>query len=139
MSRLSGIDALRDPLVNRGTGFSLEAREQLGLTGLLPAQVEPIETQVARVLAALRAKASPIEQYAHLAALQNDNETLLFRTLVDHLEELLPVVYTPTVGQACLEWSHLFQRPRGLYITPRERGRVRDVLRRWPQPRVGVI
>ena len=139
MGMLSGVDALRDPLVNRGTGFSLEARERLGLTGLLPPQVESIELQAARVLAALRAKPSPIEQYAHLAALQNDNETLFFRTLIDHLEELLPVVYTPTVGQACLEWSHLVQRPRGLYITPRERGRIRDVLRRWPRPRVGVI
>jgi malate dehydrogenase (oxaloacetate-decarboxylating)(NADP+) len=134
-----GIEVLRDPLVNRGTGFSLDERERLGLTGLLPPQVETIETQAARVLAAVRARSAPIDKYAYLAALQNENETLYFRTLIDNLEELLPCVYTPTVGQACLEWSRLYERPRGLYITPRERGRVRDVLRRWPRQTVGII
>jgi len=132
-------DALRDPLANRGTAFSLEERERLGLTGLLPPQVEAIETQAARVLAAVRAKSAPIDRYAYLAALQNENETLFFRTLIDNLEELLPFVYTPTVGQACLEWSRIYERPRGLYITPRERGRMRDVLRRWRRQEVGII
>jgi malate dehydrogenase (oxaloacetate-decarboxylating)(NADP+) len=132
-------DILRDPLTNRGTAFTLEEREKLGCTGLLPPRVERIEEQVARALASVRARSTPLEKYCDLAALQGENETLFFRTLIDHLEELLPVVYTPTVGQACLDWSRIYQRPRGLYITPRERGRIADVLRRWPRTSVGVI
>ena len=139
VKELPGIDLLRDPLANRGTGFSLEERERLGLTGILPPRVEQIEAQVARTLAIVRAKSLPIDKYCHLAALQNENETLFFRTLIDNLEALVPIVYTPTVGQACLEWSRIYERPRGLYITPRERGHIRDVLRRWPQRTVGVI
>ena len=132
-------DILRDPLTNRGTAFSLEERDRLVCTGFLPPRVETIEEQVARVLASARARSSPLEKYCDLAALRAENETLFFRALIDNLEELLPVVYTPTVGQACLEWSRIYQRPRGLYITPRERGLVRDVLRRWPRKSVGVI
>jgi malate dehydrogenase (oxaloacetate-decarboxylating)(NADP+) len=135
----AGVGVLRDPLANRGTGFSHDDRQRLGLTGLLPPRVEPIEAQVARVLAMVRAKSTPIDKYVYLAALQNDNETLFFRALIDNLEELVPVVYTPTVGQACLDWSRIYERPRGLYITPRERGHIREVLRRWPQRSVGVI
>ena len=100
MDRLRGIHVLRDALANRGTGFSLDERERHGLTGLLPPRVEPIEAQAARVLARLRALSSPIDKYCHLAALQDENETLFFRTLIDNLEELVPIVYTPTVGQA---------------------------------------
>jgi malate dehydrogenase (oxaloacetate-decarboxylating)(NADP+) len=136
---VKGIDVLRDPLANKGTAFTPEERQGLAVTGQLPARVETIEEQVARVLASLRSKPSAIEKFGYLAALQNENETLFFRTLIDNLEETVPVVYTPTVGQACLEWSRIYQRPRGLYITPRERGRVRHVLRSWPQPDVGII
>jgi len=136
---MTGIEILRDPLANKGTAFTLEERERLGLTGLLPARAETIDEQVGRVLANLRAKPSPIEKFVYLAALRDANETLFFRALIDNLEELLPLVYTPTVGQACLEWSRIWQRPRGLYLTPREHGRVREVLRRWPGRKVGVI
>lgn len=136
---MSIVDVLRDPLANRGTAFTLEERERLGLAGLLPARVETIEEQLARVLANVRAKTSALDQFVHLAALQNENETLFFRALIDNLEELLPIVYTPTVGQACLQWSQIYQRPRGLYITPREGGRIRDVLHRWPRQDVGII
>jgi len=133
------IDILRDPLANKGTAFTPEERQRLGVTGLIPPRVETIEEQVARVLANVAAKPSAIEKFVYLAALQNENETLFFRTLIDHLEELVPVVYTPTVGQACLEWSRIYQRPRGLYITPRERGRIREMLGRWPQRDVGIV
>ena len=136
---MKGIDVLGDPLANKGTAFSLEERERYGLGGFLPPRVERIEEQVVRVLAALRAKPSPIEKHCYLAALHGENETLYFRTLIDNLAELVPIVYTPTVGQACLDWSRIYEGPRGLYITPRERGRIRDVLRRWPHERVGVI
>ncbi len=139
MDNPTGIDLLRDGLANRGTGFSLEERQRLGLVGLLPPRVESIEAQAERVLARVRALASPLDKYCYLAALQDENETLFFRALIDNLEELVPIVYTPTVGQACLEWSRIYLRPRGLYVTPRERGRIRDVLRRWPRRQVGVI
>ncbi len=135
----SGIDLLRDPLSNRGTAFTLEERERLHLTGLLPPRVEAIDDQVSRVLAQVRARPSALDRFVYLAGLQNDNETLFFRALTDNLEELLPVVYTPTVGQACLEWSRIYQRPRGLYITPDERGRIASVLRRWPRRDVGIV
>jgi len=129
----------RDPLANKGTAFSLQERERLGIEGRLPPRVETIEEQVARVLASVRAKPAPIDRYCDLAAVQCENETLFYRALIDHLEELLPVVYTPTVGQACLDWSRIYQRPRGLYVTPRDRGRIAQMLRHWPRSQVGVI
>lgn len=132
-------DLLHDALRNKGTAFSIEERDRLGLAGFLPPRVETIEEQAERALAAVRARSTPIEKYCCLAALQDTSETLFFRVLTDHLAELVPIVYTPTVGQACLDWSRIWQRPRGLYITPRERGRIRGVLRRWPCRDVGVI
>jgi malate dehydrogenase (oxaloacetate-decarboxylating)(NADP+) len=101
--------------------------------------VESLEEQTVRVLANLRAKANPLEQYRYLSALQNENETLFYRVALDHLEETLPIIYTPTVGQACLEWSRLYERPRGLYISAAQHaGRVADLLRDWPR-RAGII
>jgi len=132
-------DLLRDPLINRGTAFSAAERERLKLTGWLPPRVETLAEQAARVLEAVRAKPSPIERYAYLAGIQNENETLFYRVVIDHLKELLPVVYTPTVGQACQEWSRLYVRPRGLYITPDHRGRIGDILASWPQRDVAII
>jgi malate dehydrogenase (oxaloacetate-decarboxylating)(NADP+) len=136
---MNHLDLMRDPLTNKGTAFSLAERQRFGLAGFLPPSVERIENQAARVLAAVRAGSTPIEKYCYLAQVQNENETLFFRTLIDNLAELVPIVYTPTVGQACLDWSRIYVRPRGLYITPRERGRIRDLLRRWPRERVGII
>jgi malate dehydrogenase (oxaloacetate-decarboxylating)(NADP+) len=132
-------DVLDEALLNRGTAFTLEERARLGLDGRLPPRVETIGEQVARVRAALRAKSSAIEQFEYLAALRDENETLFFRALIDDLETLVPIVYTPTIGQACLDWSRIYRRPRGLYITPRERGRIAGVLRAWPQREVGII
>ena len=134
-----GFDVLRDALRNKGTAFTPEERECLGLAGMLPPRVETIAEQVARVLANVRAQPSPMAKFGYLAALQDENETLFFRTLIDNLEELVPIVYTPTVGQACLDWSRIYRRPRGLYVTPRERGRIAAVLRAWPQQDVGII
>lgn len=136
---MRGIEVLRDPLINKGTAFTAEERQRVGIEGLIPPHVEAMEEQVARVLASLRATSAPLDKYRYLAALQNENETLFFRTVIDNLAEVLPLVYTPTVGEACLEWSRIYHRPRGLYITPHERGRIRDVLRRWPQEDVRVI
>ena len=136
---MRGIDVLRDPLRNKGTAFTLEERERLGLAGLLPPRVETIGEQVARVLAAVRGQPSPMARFSYLSALRDENETLFFRTLIDNLEELVPIVYTPTIGQACLDWSRIYQRPRGLYITPRERGRIAAVLRAWPRRDVKIV
>jgi malate dehydrogenase (oxaloacetate-decarboxylating)(NADP+) len=126
--------------VNKGTAYSRDERRRLGIDGLLPPRVETLEDQAARVIENVRGKASPIEQYRYLRAVQDDNETLYHRVVLDHLEELLPVVYTPTVGQACVEWSRIYERPHGLYISAADhRGRIAELLRNWPQPHAGII
>jgi len=135
----SGSDLLRDALRNRGTAYSRDERDHLALRGLLPPRVESIEEQASRVLANVRRLPAPIEQYGYLAAVQDENETLFFRVLVDHLEELLPLVYTPTVGEACRQWSRRFLRPRGLYIGAQDAGRILEVLRNHPRRDVGII
>ncbi len=139
MGPSDGRSILRDPLHNRGTAFSAVEREKHALHGLLPPGVESIEAQVARVLDNVHGKTSPIEQYLYLASVQDDNEALFFRALVENLAELLPIVYTPTVGQACQEWSRRFLRARGLYLTPDDSGRILGVLRAVPQRDVGII
>ncbi len=128
---MAGRDALSDPLRNKGTAFTCDERTALGIEGLPPPRVESLEEQAARVAANLQAKASPLDKYLYLAALQDENATLFYRVLLDHLEELLPVVYTPTVGEACVQWSRVYARPRGLYISARHRGRIAGVLRNW--------
>ena len=130
---------LTDPITNKGTAFSAEERLRLQLEGLLPPRVESLEEQVGRVLANMRAKADALEQYRYLSAVRSENETLFFRVVLDHLEEILPIIYTPTVGQACLEWSRLYERPQGLYISAAQHaGRVASLLRHWPR-RAGII
>jgi malate dehydrogenase (oxaloacetate-decarboxylating)(NADP+) len=133
------IDALRDPLANRGTAFTNAERERLGLVGWLPPRVETLQEQAARVLENVRRGPANIDRYAYLSALQSENETLFYRVVIDNLQEMLPLVYTPTVGQACQEWSRLYARPRGLYLSPEHRGRIAAILRHWPQRDVAVI
>ena len=130
---------LQDPALCKGTAFTEAERDRLGLRGLLPPRVFSIEEQALRVMSNFRRKPNDLERYVQLIALQDRNETLFYRVLVDHLEEMLPIVYTPTVGQACLEFGSLFRRPRGLYVSTADRGRVGDVLRNWPVRDVRVI
>ena len=130
--RLRGMRLLHHPRWNHGTGFTGEERDELGLRGLLPPRVQDIETQVARVLENLRRKGDDLERYIGLVALQDRNETLFYRVLVDHLPEMMPLIYTPTVGEACQKFGHIFRRPRGLYVTARDRGRIAEVLANWP-------
>jgi malate dehydrogenase (oxaloacetate-decarboxylating)(NADP+) len=128
-----------DPRRNKGTAFTEQERDALGLRGLLPPRVTVIAEQVARVLGALARKPSPIEKYIYLMALQDRNETLFFRVVMDRLEEMMPILYTPTVGQACQEYGDIFRRPRGLFVTKRDRGRVASVLQNWRSRDVRVI
>ncbi|MFW6084203.1 MAG: NAD-dependent malic enzyme [Gemmatimonadota bacterium] len=136
---LRGRQALNDPHLNRGTAFTTEERERLGLTGLLPPGKQTLADQVARVLENSRRKPSDLERYIFMMALLDRNETLFYRTLLDHLREFLPIVYTPTVGQAALEYGHIFRRPHGLYVTADDRGRIPEVLANWDETDVRVI
>lgn len=138
---MNNLVLLRDPLTNRGTGFTDEDRACFHLEGLLPPRVETIEDQAARVVDNIREKASALEKYRYLSALQAENETLFYRVVLMHLEELLPIIYTPTVGQACVEWSRIYERPRGLYLSAaRHRGRIESVLRNWAgMPQIIVV
>lgn len=135
----TGITLLRDPTLNKGSAFTLEERETLGLTGLLPPRVLTIDEQAQRVLENLRKQSTDIERYVSLIALQDRNKTLFYRVLLDNIEELMPIIYTPTVGQACLEFGHIFRRPRGIYITARDQGRVAELLGNWPFHDIRVI
>nr|WP_199064542.1 NAD-dependent malic enzyme [Chromobacterium sp. ASV5] len=116
-THLQEFDVLSDPLLNKGTAFSEEERDALRLHGLLPPSVQTLEEQVARRLAALRALPGDLERYVMLRELQDSNETLFYAILTDHIEELLPLIYTPTVGQGCQQFSHLYRRPRGLFLS----------------------
>lgn len=133
------MSCLRDPGLNQGTAFSHQQRMRLAVEGLLPPRVETLQEQTVRVRVNLRALTSPLEKYRYLAALQSENETLFYRVVLDQPEEMLPLVYTPTVGEACLEWSRIYERPRGLYLSQQHRGRMAQVLRNWPRGPVRVI
>jgi malate dehydrogenase (oxaloacetate-decarboxylating)(NADP+) len=137
--RARGIDLLHEPLLNKGTAFTEEERDALGLRGLLPPRVLSQELQVTRVLENLRGKPTDLEKYIALASLQDRNETLFYRVVIDHLEEMMPLIYTPTVGEACRAYGHIFRRPRGLFVSADDRGSVRRVLRNWPRRDVRVV
>jgi len=134
-----GMEILNDPRLNKGTAFTEAERDALGLRGLLPPRVATQSEQEARVLENLRQKPSPIEKYVYLISLQDRNEHLFYHTVTSHVEEMMPIIYTPTVGEACVRFGHLFRRPRGLYICARDRGRVKEILRNWRAREVGMI
>jgi malate dehydrogenase (oxaloacetate-decarboxylating)(NADP+) len=133
------LDYLHDPRLNKGTSFTAAERDVLGLKGLLPPRITTQEEQQARIIENFRGKTSALEKYIYLISLQDRNEHLFYRTLMAHLEEMLPIIYTPTVGEACVRFGSIFRRPRGLYVTVNDRGRVREVLRNWPEPKVRMI
>ncbi len=123
-----GTQLLRHPMYTKSSAFSPEERKAFGLEGLLPSAVSTMEMQEERAYANIMRKTDPLEKYIGLSALQGRNEHLFYRLLIDHIEEFLPIVYTPTVGRACQEFSHIFRRARGLWITPGDRGRIYEVL-----------
>ncbi len=134
-----GADLLHDPVLNKGTAFTHEERDAFGLRGLLPPRVMTQDEQLARILPGVRSKPTPLDQYAYLVALHDRNVTLFYRLVIDHLEELMPVLYTPTVGQACEDFGRIFRRSRGLYVTADDRGRIADVLANWPADDIRMI
>ncbi len=133
-----GLDVLRDPLLNKGTAFSEKERDALGLRGLLPPHVLSQAEQMARFLASLRKLSDPLDKFVALNSLHDRNEALFFRVLCDHIDEMQPIVYTPTVGLACQRFGNIFQRPRGMFIGVNDRGNIAKVLRNWPHP-AGII
>ena len=127
-----GVALLRDPLLNKGTAFSEQERDAFGLRGLLPAHVLTMEEQAARLMTNLRRLPNDLEKYVALNALHDRNEALFFRIVCDNIDEIQPLIYTPTVGLACQRFGHIFQRPRGLFISANDRGRIPELLANWP-------
>lgn len=135
----TGVDLLRDPVLNKDAAFTEAEREILGLRGLLPARVQTTEEQVMRTLENFRRKPNNIEKYLFMIGLQERNKTLFYRIVIDNIEEMMPIIYTPTVGQACLEYGHIFRRPRGIFISAKDRGRMPELLRNWPYRDIRII
>lgn len=134
-----GSDLLDTAKFNKGTAFTAKEREQHGLRGLLPAAISTQAIQLQRALANLHRKAYDIERYIFLMALLNRNERLFYRLLIENIDELMPIVYTPTVGQACQEFGHIFRQTRGFYISAKDRGHIDAMLTNWPEQDIRLI
>jgi malate dehydrogenase (oxaloacetate-decarboxylating)(NADP+) len=136
---VSGVALLHDPASNKGTAFTEAERDRLRLRGLLPPRVLSLDQQLEKTLASFRGKPTDLEKYIYLISLQDRNERLFYRLVIDHIAEMMPIIYTPTVGQACQRYAHLWRRPRGLFISAHDRGRIADVMRNWPSDTVRMI
>ncbi|TWU29669.1 NAD-dependent malic enzyme [Bythopirellula polymerisocia] len=136
---VTGQELLEQPLLNKGTAFSEKERHELGLMGLLPPDIEDIEQQVSRCYEAFGQQTSNLAKHVYLRNLQDENETLFYRLILDHIAEMLPIIYTPVVGEACQKFSHIYRRPRGLFISYPERDHVDEILANCALPGVEVI
>jgi malate dehydrogenase (oxaloacetate-decarboxylating) len=136
---LTGQLLLDSPLLNKGSAFPENERRELGLLGLLPPHLSTVEEQLARTYGNYQRKESDLERYVFLTALQDRNETLFYRLLQEHITEMVPIIYTPTVGEGCRQYSHVFRRPRGLYISYPHRGEIPSLLDNAPGENVEVI
>lgn len=136
---LKGLDLLTHPRYNKGTAFTLEERDTYGLHGLLPPIVSNQAQQMERSLLNLRSKSKNIDKYMFLTALQKRNERVFYKILIEHIEEMMPLVYTPTVGQACQEFAINFRESNGCYVSWSDRGRIAEVLSNWPEKDVKLI
>ncbi len=135
----TGHDLLNDPLLNKGTAFTERERNQLGLRGLLPPRVDTMAEQVMRSMENYHAKPNDLEKYIYLTALHDRNETLFYRILIEHIADMMPIVYTPTVGKACQSFGLLFRRARGMFLSALDKGSIYDVLRNSKNDDVRVI
>ena len=138
-AKLRGAALLGDPALNKGTAFTEAEREEHGLEGLLPPTVETLERQVERVIGHLDQKSSDLERYIYLVGLCDRNETLFYKTLMSDPARFVPIVYDPTIAEACLAFGHIYRRPRGMYVTRHMKGRMAEVLRHWPVKDVRFI
>lgn len=136
---VTGTRLINDPFLNKGAAFTERERDTLGLRGLLPPRVFSMEMQVKRVLENFREKTTDLEKYLYLISLQDENRSLFYRVIVDNIAEMMPIIYTPTVGQACQRYAHIFQRPRGLYISAHDKGQMAGILKNWPIKDIQVI
>lgn len=134
-----GEKLLRDPRLNKGTAFTEAERDAFGIRGLLPPRVFTQAEQQVRVLENFSRKPSDLDKYIFMTGLQDRNETAFYRTVIDNIELMMPIIYTPTVGEACQKFARIFRRPRGMFISAADRGRVTSVLRNWPESDVAVI
>ncbi|KAG0144604.1 hypothetical protein CROQUDRAFT_47121 [Cronartium quercuum f. sp. fusiforme G11] len=125
---------VRDPFTNEDTGFPGDIRQGMGIRGLLPPAVETLDMQMARVLDQMRTKRTTIGQYCYLSNLRQSNVNLFYHVLLKNTAEVVPLVYTPVVGEACIKWSHIYQRPEGLYVSWNDRGSIKEVIGNWPMP-----
>ncbi len=136
---LRGVELLDDPILNKGTAFTTEERRQYGLEGLLPHSVETLDRQVERVMEHLDAKPTDLERYIYLLGLSDRNETLFYRAVMSDPARFIPILYDPTVADACLTFGHIYRRARGMYITREMKGRIAEVLANWPERDVRFI
>ena len=135
----TGVDLLHNPSLNKGTAFTDKERNKLGLRGLLPPRVFTQQEQLHRVLENFSRKTSNLEKYIFLMSLLDRNERLFYRFVTEYIEMAMPIIYTPTVGEACKQYAHIFRRSRGMYVSVRHRGYIKDVLRNWPEQDVRVV
>jgi malate dehydrogenase (oxaloacetate-decarboxylating)(NADP+) len=134
-----GVKILHDPIRNKGTAFTLADREALNLRGLLPPRVHSPAEQELRVLGNVRSKPTDLGRYLYLISLQDRNETLFYRVVMNNIEEMMPLIYTPTVGAACQEFQHIYRRSRGFYVSSHDRGNVKEILQNWPHKEAAII
>ena len=134
-----GVKIIHDPIRNKGTAFTEADREALNLTGLLPPRVHSPAEQELRVLGNIRNQPTDLDRYLYLISLQDRNETLFYRVVMNNIEEMMPLIYTPTVGAACQAFQHVFRRPRGFYVSARDRGNIKKILQNWPHKDARII
>jgi len=134
-----GVKILHDPVRNKGTAFTEAERDALKLKGLLPPRVHSMAEQELRVLGNIRAKQTDLERYLYLLALQDRNENLFYRVIMNHIEEMMPIIYTPTVGKACQEFQHIYRKPRGFYVSLQDKGHIKEILQNWPHKDTRII
>ncbi|MEI7958297.1 MAG: NAD-dependent malic enzyme [Verrucomicrobiota bacterium] len=134
-----GLSLMQDPTLNKGTAFSQAERYALGLRGLVPPNIQTIEDQVKRFLTTYQKRSTDLERYIDLASLQDRNETLYYHIITKNIVEMMPMIYTPTVGQACQQFGQIFRRSHGMYISQNDRGHIADLLQNWPRKDIRVI